>query len=1354
MKKSGIALLLTLSLTLCTVLGGFTFPVSAAEEGGSVATVVDYNAAVVGTELQVVINATNAERYKLYENGACVHESEYPIIVYAKYDATKAYGVSALDENGNETAITNIVDIAKPDKELYHASNILAGKPFLMADYAQSFKHDSSTVCDWNWMTDGNMDTRYSVNNSLNAAIDGIVELGGTYALGELRLYNFNGTTSHAGTNLVVEVYSDGKWIQVSHYDLADMKANLKGSGQKVGYISVDLFGYNGEAVRILNDGMTNTSDCLSYWEFTLSGVLISSYSDYLYRQQVEGAYEKSDNLFAGLAFTKSAASNITWESGTKNPASMTDGVYSNNAPYKGNGTRIEFELDFDSDYVIIDEFTVTYLQNTGAAPGLIGYNSHYVSGQDVVISVYFAGVWRDVYTETFTDNLGVRTFKLGGVPAEKIRYYVPTAKTTYYYDQAEVYTGEDGKKYPVLDENGNPVVKEYNVAAVEGGIGIVEMTATGAEFTRPTDLTEKDNVFLGHTFTTTDALLKNGFYAGALADLTDGDASDRCVPNGNVAVDVTLDFGGVASLNELTIVYESVARSGVDILIEVIYDGKTYVMVDEDYLTGYSTRIFDLRGILAESVRIYITKGRNETGGSCIGIREISCTGSVGALHDKEEHNNILAGQTMTKGPAGTSVHADAYDYHTLTDASMHSSTGRFSTITAKNVVMDANATLDEKLDLGELRIYDFEPNTNSRVGNHLQIMLLVRGSWRTVYDLYGDDIYSHRPTENTNYLSFDMGGINATAIRIIARQTEEAISVTIYEIELSASWVGYADEQAEMEELKKEAVEKEYDGSNVLLGIPSENVSINWHSINPNHPISLAFDGIIEPDVVNGIGSKNRYATGGIPNPIKDANGNTIGATHTLTIDLKNDTQLNVLSVYEWRSGTAITRSNKTSVEVKVNGTWVKMFSDVSLSNDKNVDRTDFDLGGVVASAIRITFLNDYFAGDSSTGEWPTPTIKEITCTGTLSVGDLFDAFESIDLSTDSTPVFGLEQVKDQKLEELKAQLVAISGASSEEIIAKINEFKQIAAEFESGATPVTDAYGDFKSANISLAGNVGFNFYGSLDENVEELFPNATVVVRYNSVLDGVATDNTEQRQLSELKKDGNGRYIVDFELAAAQMTDTVEIRLVLDGNNCGEHITWSIKDYCDKLVSETADEGLKSVVNAMLTYGAYAQTYFGYNTDKLAADASGELESVTETAKPAVNGSATGVSMSSWTLALDSNVTAKLYVRLDGVAAEDIGVTITTPSGEVINVDSLEAVGSRYRISVTDITSGFLNDIYTVTITNKADGSVMTVESSAMCYVSAVLAMENADPALVNLVTALKLYSNAADSYFGK
>ena len=218
-----------------------------------------------------------------------------------------------------------------------------------------------------------------------------------------------------------------------------------------------------------------------------------------------------------------------------------------------------------------------------------------------------------------------------------------------------------------------------------------------------------------------------------------------------------------------------------------------------------------------------------------------------------------------------------------------------------------------------------------------------------------------------------------------------------------------------------------------------------------------------------------------------------------------------------------------------------------------------------------------------------------------------------------------------------------------------------------------------------------------------------------------------------------------------MAAAQMTDDVEIRLVLDGDNCGEHITWSVKDYCDVILAGDYDQKLKDVVTAMLNYGAYAQSYFGYKTDDLAADLS-DLGSVTETAKPVVAGSVSGVALNRWTLTLDSNVTMKLYFTLDGVNPEDLTVTVAGPDGSVTTVDALELVGARYRVTINDITSGYLNDNYVVTVT--AGGETLTVTSSAMCYVSGVLAMENADPALVNLVTALKLYSVAADAYFGK
>ena len=1339
MKKSVISLMLTLSLLLGTVLGCFSLPVAAAESAASAASITDVKSAVVGPELQVVVNATDAKSYKLYENGTCVAESEYPIIVYGNYDAAKTYGVSAVDENGNETAVTNIAknDIAEPDVN-YNAENILAGKPLQMTEFAKQWAHSNATVKDWNSMTDGNHDTRYSVTNKLDAVIDGVVELGGSYTLGELRLYDYegSGTARTCGNRLIIEIYSNGRWVEVANYDRAEMQANHSKLGYKKGYISVDLFGYNGEAIRIYNDGMTVANDCLSYWEFTLGGVLTSTEDTYY--SDVHGNIVESGNVFSGKSFTVTDNTKINWMSGGgSNPAAatinntlknITDGNVDTTC--KVTGSYLEYEIDLTGNEYMINEITVFY-QHNNAMDDKTGYrNNHYNSGMDVTISAYVNGEWKVVYTEEFTDNRGSRTFSFNGVVAEKIRYYCKDATVWFWQYDA------DGNAV-TTDAEGNPIKKSS-----EGALGIAEIIATGIKFDVKTELEESDNVFAGETFV--QGANSGAVWGGSYTNLTDNSLST--VVKTHDRAEAILDFGNIVRLDTLTVKYSSglPRRCGSGLLIELTYAGVTYVAASRTYDVASATATFELGGMLAESVRIYVpglhpdTKVDENTTDNCIEILEISCTGAKRATTFNKS-NNILAGITMTAGPAATAVHAADYGYQTLTDGSMDSKTGRFSTVTANGVVMDANADFGQTLHLGELRIYDFEPNANTRVGSHLQIMLLQGSNWNTVYDLYGSDIYAHRVG---NHLSFDLNEMKASAIRIIARQTEQSISVTVYEIELTATAGAYEEE--------KQVADKEYEGNNILLGIPAENTRIiangSTVSMHPSFPLNLAFDGIIEPDAT----TKNRYATQGSMTAIKDASGNQIGAYYYLEIDLENATRLYTLSVYEWRAGGSVTRSNKTSIEVKINGAWVKVIKDVSLSTDSKVDRTDFDLGGVVASGIRITFLNDYYEGHvTQTGLWPTPTIKEITCTGEVSYGDLLDAFESID-AADTSAEFGLDEVKNQKLEALKAELM-MAGATPAEMLAKINEFKAIANEFANGSTPVTDAYGDFKQANISLEGDIGFNFYGALDANVEEQFPNASVVVRYNTVTEGVVTTNTEVVKLSELAKDGSGRYVVNFGMAAAQMTDDVEIRLVLDGDNCGEHITWSVKDYCDVILAGDYDQKLKDVVTAMLNYGAYAQSYFGYKTDDLAADLSG-LGSVTETAKPVVAGSVSGVNLNRWTLTLDSNVTMKLYFTLDGVNPEDLTVTVTGPDGSVTTVDALELVGARYRVTINDITSGYLNDNYVVTVT--AGEETLTVTSSAMCYVSGVLAMENPDPALVNLVTALKLYSVAADAYFGK
>ena len=1338
MKKSGIALLLTLSLLFSTVLGCFVLPVAAEEGVQGTAVIAGYDASLVGSELQVVVNATDASGYKLYEGSSLVCESTGPILTYMGYNSQKTYTIGVVDAEGKESS-TLALDPAKiatvAADSSYTASNLLLKKePTFTAD-SLGYANSVASVKDPMWMFDGDINTRYSTvarsNEGKNPNIDFTVSLGGNFALGELKVYDFDGTRRCMGYNLVLEIYTDGEWKKVVELDKDAIAASYQGSGMKNGHLLVDLTGYRAEAIRFHNYGLpVNNNDAISFWEISLSGIKLADFSGYEYSVS-DAPY--TNNLFAGRSFYLPAEANVTWVSGSAPITNLTDGNTGN--MYKANGKLI-YDIDLaDDGYAIVDSVTVTFSKNTGNSSAG-GANRHYNIGADIIFEAYFAGEWHVVYSRTFSENVGpTLTFDLGGVPAEKLRYRCTSTATPYN----------------MYDASGNVAG-----TSVENAVGIMEMTAAGRMVDLPETAVPSNNVFLNNEFIPTEAASKVVWTGNPYSNLTNGNKKDdRFATNGLNMTDATLTFDGMALLYQLEIVYESAVRSGVDLLIEVTYAGKTHAVVNETYETGATTRTFSLGGVPAEKVRIYISTGF--AAGNCTSIREISCTGVIDNTISSCTEDNILKGVSAQSGPTATAVNAANYGYQTLTDGSKvwtkidNVEYGRFSTQTISNgnslqtVCLDASFAVDEKLDLGTLRIYDFNPTQNKFGGKHLIISARINGVWKTLFELDGDDIYAHRVSD---HLAFDLGGVNATDIRIILKTNRGEgtdISVSVFEIELSASRVGNKTEIA----AQNEAAKNVYTEGNILEGLPAENLSVNC-SMNGNHPLTLAFDGIIEPDVVNGSASKNRYATqGGIK--ITDAAGNQIGSAYTLTIDLKNNAPLNILSIYEWRSGGSINRSNKTKVEVKVNNAWVVLYNNVPLSSTAS-DRTDFDLRGVVASGIRITFVNDHYEGAANVGWWPPATIKEITCTSVANLGDVADAYENL-ATVKPNNEFGMSEIFAAKLSDEKSVLAGIS-TDAKTLIAKINDLNTAANNFENGTLPETDVYGDFKQASISLKGNVGFNFFGALDADVLAKFPNAGVLVKYNTVSEGTVTTVTETRKLSELATDSTGRYILAFDMAAAQMTDSVEIRLILDGDNCGEHIVWSIKDYCEVILAGDYEQALKDVVSAMLVYGAYAQNYFGYNTEKLAADITADLAAVTENAKPSTEGAATGVSMSGWTLMLDSNVTAKIYVTLDGVSAEDIGVTITTPAGQVINVDSLEAVGARYRINVTDITSGYLNDEYTVTITNNTDGSVMTIKSSAMCYVSAILAMDNADPALVNLVTALKLYSNAADAYFGK
>ena len=158
--------------------------------------------------------------------------------------------------------------------------NILMGKTFVGAP---GTSYDTNDGLDFSYakLTDGDFGQNYGNDNWKygrfstlpNGHADGMVNLGGSYILNELRIYCFEGHTIHAGTNFTLQVYSDGSWTNLfsnlTNEQLASYAVN-NGSLNNQRYIRLDLGGVKAEKIRFYSDSMPNTT--VTWYEIECSG--------------------------------------------------------------------------------------------------------------------------------------------------------------------------------------------------------------------------------------------------------------------------------------------------------------------------------------------------------------------------------------------------------------------------------------------------------------------------------------------------------------------------------------------------------------------------------------------------------------------------------------------------------------------------------------------------------------------------------------------------------------------------------------------------------------------------------------------------------------------------------------------------------------------------------------------------------------------------------------------------------------------------------------------------------------------------------------------------------------------------
>ena len=227
-----------------------------------------------------------AEKYNIYV--AVESQPDYTLV--GTTDGV-GYVYTPAEENANArmTFVVTAVsaDGVESDRKLCYynptdstTNNILKGKEFVGA---AGTRYDTNGGLDFSYakLTDGDFAQTYGEDNWKygrfstlpNEHADGTIDLGAEYKLNELRLYCFNGEVVRAGTNLTIQVFKNGAWVDVvrglTNDQLYAYNVN-KGALNNQKYIAINMGGIQGSKIRFYSESVTGNA--VTLYEIECSG--------------------------------------------------------------------------------------------------------------------------------------------------------------------------------------------------------------------------------------------------------------------------------------------------------------------------------------------------------------------------------------------------------------------------------------------------------------------------------------------------------------------------------------------------------------------------------------------------------------------------------------------------------------------------------------------------------------------------------------------------------------------------------------------------------------------------------------------------------------------------------------------------------------------------------------------------------------------------------------------------------------------------------------------------------------------------------------------------------------------------
>ena len=297
---------------------------------------------------------------------------------------------------------------------------------------------------------------------------------------------------------------------------------------------------------------------------------------------------------------------------------------------------------------------------------------------------------------------------------------------------------------------------------------------------------------------------------------------------------------------------------------------------------------------------------------------------------------------------------------------------------------------------------------------------------------------------------------------------------------------------------------------------------------------------------------------------------------------------------------------------------------------------------------------------------------------------------------------------------------------------------------AEYAS-KSPEVSLYG----RSITLKDNIDVNYYMEMSDSVFE----------HDAYLEfkiGGQTYKLNASDAAEVNENGKTLYKFSCPVNAAQMSDTIETRIVID-NKTEEEYSYSVKEYATELLSksnEYPEETIK-LVKALLNYGTAAQNFFKYNTDKPAnaglSDTDKAVAAADFAAYKAViktdsaNSQSNGLTYYGSSLICKSEMTVRHYFMVnEGCDINNYKFSYVNADGNEVSLTPKKASDGVYCVDINGIMARNLNSNYACKVTGKNKACIFELDYGPFSYSQKVINSGNSSEELKNLVNALYWY----------